>query len=101
MNIIDKIQQEQMKKDVTKFNVGDSVRVHTKVKEGEKERIQIFSGIVIGRKGASRRSKSRHRVRHAARSSITSAIARASKPWRCARRDRHRRNGDRVSPVRR
>jgi large subunit ribosomal protein L19 len=52
MNIIDKIQQEQMKKDVTKFNVGDSVRVHTKVKEGEKERIQIFSGIVIGRKGA-------------------------------------------------
>jgi len=51
MNIIDKIQQEQMKKDVTKFNVGDSVRVHTKVKEGEKERIQIFSGIVIGRKG--------------------------------------------------
>ena len=52
MNIIDKIQQEQMKKDVTKFNVGDSVRVHTKVKEGEKERIQIFTGIVIGRKGA-------------------------------------------------
>jgi large subunit ribosomal protein L19 len=52
MNIIDKIQQEQMKKDVTKFNVGDSVRVHTKVKEGEKERIQIFAGIVIGRKGA-------------------------------------------------
>jgi large subunit ribosomal protein L19 len=51
MNIIDKIQQEQMKKDVTKFNVGDSVRVHTKVKEGEKERIQIFTGIVIGRKG--------------------------------------------------
>ena len=51
-NIIDKIQQEQMKKDVTKFNVGDSVRVHTKVKEGEKERIQIFTGIVIGRKGA-------------------------------------------------
>jgi large subunit ribosomal protein L19 len=52
MNIIDKIQQEQMKKEVTKFNVGDSVRVHTKVKEGEKERIQIFTGIVIGRKGA-------------------------------------------------
>jgi len=51
MNIIDKIQQEQMKKDVTRFNVGDSVRVHTRVKEGEKERIQIFSGIVIGRKG--------------------------------------------------
>src|SRR5205814_8106540 len=51
MHIIDKINQEQMKKDVTAFNVGDSVRVHTIVKEGEKERVQIFTGIVIGRKG--------------------------------------------------
>ncbi|MEO7318693.1 MAG: 50S ribosomal protein L19 [Chthoniobacteraceae bacterium] len=51
MNIIDKIEQEQMKKDVAKFNVGDSVRVHTRVIEGEKERIQIFTGIVIARKG--------------------------------------------------
>ena len=51
MNIIDKIEQEQMKKDVAKFNVGDSVRVHTRVVEGEKERIQIFTGIVIARKG--------------------------------------------------
>ena len=50
-NIIEKIQQEQMKKDVAKFNVGDSVRVHTRVVEGDKERIQIFTGIVIGRKG--------------------------------------------------
>ena len=47
--IIQKIEQEQLKKEVTKFNVGDSVRVHTVVKEGEKERIQIFTGIVIGR----------------------------------------------------
>ncbi len=45
------IEQEQMKKDVTSFNVGDSVRVHTIVKEGEKERVQIFTGIVIARKG--------------------------------------------------
>lgn len=51
MNIIDKIQQEQMKKEVAQFNIGDSVRVHTRVVEGDKERIQIFSGIVIGRKG--------------------------------------------------
>src|SRR5687768_2400910 len=49
--IIEKIQKEQMKKDVAKFNVGDSVRVHTRVVEGDKERIQIFTGIVIGRKG--------------------------------------------------
>src|SRR5471030_408233 len=52
MSIIAKINQEQMKKDVTKFNVGDSVRVHTVVKEGDKERVQIFTGIVIGRKGS-------------------------------------------------
>ena len=51
--IIQKIEQEQLKKDVAKFNVGDSVRVHTVVKEGDKERVQIFSGIVIGRKGTS------------------------------------------------
>lgn len=50
-NLIDKINQEQLKKDVTKFSVGDSVRVHTIVKEGDKERVQIFTGIVIGRKG--------------------------------------------------
>ena len=51
MNIIDTIAKEQQKTDVTKFKVGDGVRVHTRVREGEKERIQIFSGIVIGRKG--------------------------------------------------
>ncbi|MEP6823094.1 MAG: 50S ribosomal protein L19 [Chthoniobacterales bacterium] len=51
MNIIDTIAKEQQKTDVTKFKVGDGVRVHTRVREGEKERIQIFSGICIGRKG--------------------------------------------------
>ncbi len=49
--IIAKINQEQMKPEVTPFNVGDAVRVHTRVVEGDKERIQIYSGIVIGRKG--------------------------------------------------
>ncbi|MBA3830360.1 MAG: 50S ribosomal protein L19 [Chthoniobacterales bacterium] len=51
MNIIDTIAKEQQKTDVTKFKVGDGVRVHTRVREGDKERIQIFAGIVIGRKG--------------------------------------------------
>jgi large subunit ribosomal protein L19 len=51
MNIIDTIAKEQQKTDVTKFKVGDGVRVHTRVREGDKERIQIFSGICIGRKG--------------------------------------------------
>lgn len=49
--IIEKINQEQVKKDLTVFNVGDSVKVHTRVVEGDKERIQIFAGIVIARKG--------------------------------------------------
>ena len=47
----DKIESEQYRKDLTPFAVGDSVRVHTKVVEGDKERIQIFSGVVIGRRG--------------------------------------------------
>ena len=51
MNIIDKIEQEQIKQDVTKFNIGDSVKIHTRVVEGDKERIQIYSGIVIARRG--------------------------------------------------
>src|SRR6184192_4298341 len=49
--IIDAIEKEQHKGEVTQFSVGDSVRVHTRVVEGDKERVQIFAGIVIGRKG--------------------------------------------------
>src|SRR5262245_6600699 len=49
--ILDKIESEQFRKEPANFNVGDSVRVHTKVVEGDKERIQIFSGVVIGRRG--------------------------------------------------
>jgi large subunit ribosomal protein L19 len=47
----EKIESEQYRKDDAKFEVGDSVRVHTKVVEGDKERIQIFSGVVIGKRG--------------------------------------------------
>jgi len=49
--VIDTIEKEQQKSDATPFSVGDSVRVHTRVVEGDKERIQIFAGVVIGRKG--------------------------------------------------
>ena len=49
--LFDKIESEQFRKDPAQFNVGDTVRVHTKVVEGEKERVQIFSGIVIGKRG--------------------------------------------------
>jgi large subunit ribosomal protein L19 len=49
--LFDKIESEQYRKDAAKFSVGDTVRVHTKVREGDKERIQVFSGVVIGRRG--------------------------------------------------
>jgi len=49
--LLKKIESEQFRKDEPKFNVGDTVRVHTKVVEGDKERIQIFSGVVIGKRG--------------------------------------------------
>jgi len=51
MNIVSKIESEQFKSDLKPFNVGDTVKVHTRVVEGDKERIQVYSGIVIGRKG--------------------------------------------------
>jgi large subunit ribosomal protein L19 len=49
--LIAAIEKEQEKPDAAKFKVGDGVRVHTRVVEGDKERIQIFAGSVIGRKG--------------------------------------------------
>jgi large subunit ribosomal protein L19 len=51
MEIIRKIENEQMKTDLVPFKVGDTVKVHTRVVEGDKERIQLFTGIVIGRRG--------------------------------------------------
>ena len=49
--ILDKIESEQFRKAPLNFSVGDTVKVHTRVVEGEKERIQIFAGVVIGRRG--------------------------------------------------
>ena len=49
--IIQKVELSSMKKDAPVFEVGDSVDVHTKIVEGDKERIQIFSGTVIMKKG--------------------------------------------------
>ncbi len=50
--IIQAVTAAQVKKDITPFKVGDGVRVHTKVREGDKERVQVYAGIVIARKGA-------------------------------------------------
>jgi large subunit ribosomal protein L19 len=50
--VIKLVEQEYVKKDVPQFEIGDTVDVHTKILEGNKERIQIFSGTVIARNGA-------------------------------------------------
>ncbi|MED6326309.1 MAG: 50S ribosomal protein L19, partial [Verrucomicrobiota bacterium] len=55
--ILNKIESEHYRKEPLEFNVGDSVKVHTKVVEGEKERIQVFSGLVIGRRVRPRRQE--------------------------------------------
>jgi large subunit ribosomal protein L19 len=52
MDIIRKIEQEQLKQDLAEFNVGDTVKVHCRVVEGGKERVQIFAGLVIARRGS-------------------------------------------------
>lgn len=56
-NIIENIEKEQMRVDIPDFKAGDTIRVHARIKEGEKERIQVFQGFVIrkrkGKTGAS------------------------------------------------
>ncbi len=55
MDIINEIEKEQLKKDVSQFKVGDTVKVFAKIVEGGKERLQGFEGIVIKRQGAGNR----------------------------------------------
>lgn len=56
MDVIETIEKEQMRLDIPNFKAGDTIRVHARIKEGEKERIQIFQGVVLrkrkGRTGA-------------------------------------------------
>jgi len=49
VNIIQALEQEQLRQDIPTFRAGDTVRVHVKVVEGTRERIQLFEGVVIGR----------------------------------------------------
>ncbi|HZX21356.1 MAG TPA: 50S ribosomal protein L19, partial [Clostridia bacterium] len=51
MDILKMITNEQLKKDINEFGTGDTVRVHVKIKEGARERIQVFEGIIIKRQG--------------------------------------------------
>ena len=52
-NLVDRINEKQVRKDIPEFRVGDTVRVDVWVKEGKKERIQAFEGLVIAKKGGS------------------------------------------------
>ena len=54
-DIIRSIEQEQLKAEVDEFRVGDTVKVYGKIKEGNRERIQVFEGIVLKRQGGSNR----------------------------------------------
>jgi large subunit ribosomal protein L19 len=55
MNILQLVEEEARKTNIPPFQAGDTVRVHVRVVEGEKERIQMFEGVVIARKGGSNR----------------------------------------------
>lgn len=52
MNVIDKIEKEQMNPNIPEFRVGDTVRVDVKIIEGKRERVQAYEGIVMARKGS-------------------------------------------------
>jgi ribosomal protein L19, bacterial type len=55
-DIIRNIEAEQLKENVPEFNVGDTVKVHAKIKEGNRERIQVFEGTVLKKQGGSTRA---------------------------------------------
>jgi large subunit ribosomal protein L19 len=52
MDLLRMVENEQMRTDVANFKAGDTVRIHVKVSEGGRERIQMFEGVVINRKGS-------------------------------------------------
>lgn len=49
MNIIDKLEKEQLRKDIPHFKAGDTLKVHVKITEGDKQRIQVYEGVCIKR----------------------------------------------------
>lgn len=55
MNLTDIVEQTQLRNDIPEFSPGDTVKVHVKVTEGNRERVQVFQGVVIGRSGAGSR----------------------------------------------
>ncbi len=55
MNVIERLEQQQMQKNITPYNIGDTVQVHVKVIEGDRERTQVFEGNIIARRGRNNR----------------------------------------------
>ena len=55
MNILEDVEKEYIRQDLTNFRPGDTVAVHYKIKEGDRERIQVFEGVVIAKKGGGSR----------------------------------------------
>ncbi len=56
MNVMDRIEKRMLRSDLPDFRPGDTVRVYTKVKEGDKERTQVFEGVVISKRGGNNRA---------------------------------------------
>jgi large subunit ribosomal protein L19 len=56
MNTLSAVEKREMRADLPTFRIGDTIRVHVKIKEGDKERVQVFEGIVIARKNGDLRS---------------------------------------------
>ena len=56
MDLLEETEKSMMKSDIPEFSVGDTVRVHVRVREGEKERVQVFAGTVIARRSGRNRS---------------------------------------------
>jgi large subunit ribosomal protein L19 len=79
MNTMDRIEKARMRQDLPEFKVGDTVRVHVKIREGEKDRIQVFEGVVIARKNAGLRSS--FRVRKVSYGVGVERVFRLHTPW--------------------
>ena len=56
MNVLDMVEKQRLKQDITVFKPGDTVKVHVKIKEGDKERLQVFEGVCIGIKHGGNRT---------------------------------------------
>ena len=56
MNALSAVEKPEMRADLPTFRIGDTIRVHVKIKEGDKERVQVFEGIVIARKNGDLRT---------------------------------------------